>query len=270
MHQLVAQLSQYGLALVFANVFLEQIGAPIPALPTLIVAGAFAARGKMDLAAILLVAVAGSVIADTAWYLIGRRQGHKVLKTLCRISLSPDTCVRSTESLFEKAGMRSLLYAKFIPGYSTVAPPLAGITGRSLGAFVVWDGLGSLLWAGSGVVLGLLFHDAVQRVIGYLETLGFWALVLVAAGLAAVVIVKWNERRKARTFFDTIARMTAAELKRRLHEEVPPPVVVDVRNRASETYDPRRIPGAIRMALDELEEKVDSLPRDRQIVLYCT
>jgi len=269
MHQLVAQLSQYGLALVFANVFLEQIGAPIPALPTLIVAGAFAAHGRMHLAAILLVAVAGSVIADTAWYLIGRRQGHRVLKTLCRISLSPDSCVRSTESLFERAGMPSLLYAKFIPGYSTVAPPLAGITGRSLGAFVVWDGLGSLLWAGSGVVLGLLFHNAVQRVIGYLETLGFWAVVLLAAGLAAVVIVKWNERRKARTFLD-IARMTVADLKRRLHEEEPPPLVVDVRNRASETYDPRRIPGAIRMALDELEEKVDKLPRDRQIVPYCT
>jgi len=269
MQQLVAQLSQYGLALVFANVFLEQIGAPIPALPTLIVAGAFAAHGKMDLAAILLIAVAGSVIADTAWYLIGRRQGRRVLKTLCRISLSPDTCVRSTEYLFEKAGMPSLLYAKFIPGYSTVAPPLAGITGRSLGAFVVWDGLGSLLWAGSGVVLGLLFHNAVQRVIGYLETLGFWAVVLLAAGLAAVVVVKWNERRKARKFLD-IARMTVADLKRRLHEEVPPPLVVDVRNRSSETYDPRRIPGALRMALDELEEKVDSLPHDRQIVLYCT
>jgi membrane protein DedA with SNARE-associated domain len=269
MHQLVAQLSQYGLALVFANVFLEQIGAPIPALPTLIVAGAFAAHGRMDLVAILLVAVAGSVIADTAWYLIGRRQGHRVLKTLCRISLSPDSCVRSTESLFERAGMPSLLYAKFIPGYSTVAPPLAGITGRSLGAFVVWDGLGSLLWAGSGVVLGLLFHNAVQRVIGYLETLGFWAVVLLAAGLAAVVIVKWNERRKARSFLD-IARMTVADLKRRLHEEEPPPLVVDVRNRASETYDPRRIPGAMRMALDELEEKVDKLPRDRQIVPYCT
>jgi membrane protein DedA with SNARE-associated domain len=269
MEEIVAQLSRFGVALVFANVFLEQIGAPIPALPTLIVAGAFAAHGRMHLAGILLVAVAASVIADTAWYLIGRRQGRKVLKTLCRISLSPDSCVRSTESLFEKAGMSSLLYAKFIPGYSTVAPPLAGITGRSLGAFVAWDALGSLLWAGSGVVLGLLFHNTVQRVIGYLETLGFWAVVLVAAALAAVVIVKWNERRKVRRLLD-IARITVGELKRRLKEDQPPPVIVDVRNRAGHSYDPRRIPGAVRMALDEIDEKVDQLPRDRDIVLYCT
>ena len=269
MHALVEQLGRYGLALVFGNVFLEQLGAPIPALPTLIVAGAFAANGRMNLATILLVAVAGSVMADAVWYGIGRRQGRRVLKTLCRISLSPDSCVRQTESLFEKAGMPSLLYAKFIPGYSTVAPPLAGITGRSAGAFLVWDGLGSLLWAGSGVVLGLLFHNAVQRVIGYLEALGSGAVVVVAAGLAAFVVFKWYERRTSRTLLD-IARISVAELKRRLTEDEPPPFVVDVRNRSSHRYDPRRIPGALRMALDELDAGIGGLPRDRDIVLYCT
>jgi membrane protein DedA with SNARE-associated domain len=269
MHELVIQLSRYGLALVFCNVFLEQIGAPIPALPTLIVAGAFAAHGRMSLVNILLVAVAGSLIADTAWYLLGRRQGRRVLKTLCRISLSPDSCVRSTESLFEKAGMPSLLYAKFIPGYSTVAPPLAGITGRSLGAFLIWDGLGSLLWAGSAAVVGHLFHNTIQRVIENLEALGSWAGALLAAGLAAVVAVKWNERRKSRKLLD-LARITVAELQRSLLEDQPPPLVVDVRSRASHTYDPRRIPGALRMALDELDEKIGELPRDRDIILYCT
>jgi membrane protein DedA with SNARE-associated domain len=269
MHELALQLGRYGLALVFCNVFLEQIGMPIPALPTLIVAGAFAAHGRMSLGRILLVAVAGSLIADAAWYWMGRRQGRRILKTLCRISLSPDSCVRSTESLFEKAGMPSLLYAKFIPGYSTVAPPLAGITGRSLGAFLVWDGLGSLLWAGSAVVVGLLFHNAVQDAIGWLETLGSGAVALLAAGLAAIVAVKWTERRKSRKLLD-LARITVAELKRRLLEEQPPPLVVDVRNRSSHTYDPRRIPGALRMALDEIDEKIGELPRDRDIILYCT
>ena len=269
MEQLFLQLGRYGLALVFANVFLEQIGAPIPALPTLIVAGALAAYGRMNIVAILAAAVAAALLADSAWYLIGRRQGHRVLKTLCRISLSPDTCVRQTELLFEKAGMPSLLYAKFIPGFSTVAPPLAGITGRSLNAFVVWDGLGSLLWAGTGVVLGVLFHGAVGRLIGYLETMGFWAILVLALGLVVVVIIKWTERRKSKTFLD-IARMSVAELKRRLREDEPPPLIVDVRNRASHGYDPRRIPSAVRMALDELDAKVDELPRDRQIVLYCT
>lgn len=200
---------------------------------------------------------------------MGRQQGRRVLKTLCRISLSPDSCVRSTESLFEKAGMPSLLYAKFIPGYSTVAPPLAGITGRSLGAFLVWDGLGSLLWAGSAVVIGLLFHNAVQEAIGSLQTLGSGAVAVLAAGLAVVVVLKWNERRKSRKLLD-LARITVADLQRRLLEDQPPPLVVDVRSRASHTYDPRRIPGALRMALDELDEKIDELPRDRDIILYCT
>lgn len=269
MEQLVLQLGRYGLALVLCNVFLEQIGAPIPAFPTLVVAGALAAYGKMHIAAILVVAVAGSLAADTIWYLIGRRQGHRVLKTLCKISLSPDSCVRQTETLFEKAGMPSLLYAKFIPGFSTVAPPLAGITGRSLGAFVIWDGLGSLLWAGTGVVLGLLFHNAVGRLIARLETMGYWAVGIVAAALAVVVVLKWRERRKARTLLD-IARITVHDLKRRLRDDRPPPLIVDVRNHASHTYDPRRIPGASRMAIDELDEKVDALPRDRDIIVYCT
>jgi membrane protein DedA with SNARE-associated domain len=269
MHELVDQLGRYGLALVFCNVFLEQIGAPIPALPTLIVAGAFAAHGRMSLATILFVAVAGSLIADSAWYLMGRRQGRRVLKTLCRISLSPDSCVRSTEALFEKAGMPSLLYAKFIPGYSTVAPPLAGITGRGLGAFLVWDGLGSLLWAGSAVVTGLLFHQTIQKVIENLESLGSWAVFVLAAGLAAVVVVKWYERHKSRKLLD-LARVSVADLQRSLLEDQPPPLIVDVRSRASHTYDPRRIPGALRIALDELDTHVDQLPRDRDIVLYCT
>jgi membrane protein DedA with SNARE-associated domain len=268
MESLIADLVRYGLLIVFANVFLEQIGAPIPALPTLIVAGALAAQGKMGLPSLLGVALLASVAADTVWFLLGRWQGHRVLKTLCRLSLSPDTCVRGTEDMFERAGMPSLLYAKFIPGYSTVAPPLAGAMGQSLGAFLLWDGFGSLLWLGSGVLLGGIFHRAIDRVVDYLETLGFWALVVLAAGLLLVIAVKWWQRKRFSRLLH-LARISVADLKRMM-DAGEAPTIVDVRNHAAHLHDPRRIPGALRVTFDEIDEKLAGLPRDREVILYCT
>lgn len=268
MEQLVAYLIEYGPLVVFANVFLEQIGAPIPALPTLIVAGALVARERMELIPLLAAALLGSVLADVVWFLIGRWQGHRVLKTVCRISLSPDSCVRGTEALFERAGLPSLLFAKFIPGYNTVAPPLAGAMGASLGAFLVWDAFGSLLWIGSGVVLGVLFHKTVDRVIEYLETLGLWALAVLGIGLLLVVAFKWWQRWRTIKIL-RLARITAGELKALL-DSGEPPVIVDVRTKNAHRYDPRRIPGALHMTLDEIGEKVADLPKEREIVLYCT
>jgi len=268
MESLIADLVQYGLYIVFANVFLEQIGAPIPALPTLIVSGALAAQGQMSLPGLLAVALAASVSADTIWFLLGRWQGHRVLKTVCRLSLSPDSCVRGTEDMFERVGMPSLLYAKFIPGYSTVAPPLAGATGRGLGAFLLWDSFGSLLWLGSGVLLGGIFHRAIDRVVDYLETMGFWALVVIAMGLLLVVAAKWWQRKRfSRKLYQ--ARISVADLKR-LMDSGKAPAIVDVRNHSAHIYDPRWIPGALRITFEELDEKLAELPRDREVVLYCT
>jgi membrane protein DedA with SNARE-associated domain len=268
MEQIVAHLIQYGLLVVFANVFLEQVGAPIPALPTLVVAGALAARGRMDVATLLAVALAGSVLADTIWFLIGRWQGHRVLRTVCKLSLSPDSCVRGTEDLFERAGMPSLLYAKFIPGYNTIAPPLAGAMGKTLGSFLFWDSLGSLFWLGSGVTVGFVFHRAVDRALQYLETLGYWAMGVVGAILLLVIAAKWWQRRRVRKLLK-LARISVDELKRMIAAGEAP-VIVDVRNRSAHLHDPRRIPGALRMTVDEIETRLNGLPRDREIVLYCT
>lgn len=265
MDPLLARLAQHGIALVFANVFLEQIGVPIPALPTLIVAGSWAAEGRVGLVPLLAAALAGSILADTVWFLIGRWQGRRVLRLVCRISLSPDSCVRQTESLFERRGMLSLLFAKFVPGYNTVAPPLAGAMGTSLPSFLLWDGLGSLLWIGFGVTLGWIFRGTVERVLGYLETLGFWALLVVGAVLALVVIVKLWQRRRLRRYLDQ-ARISVPELHLLL-ESGEPPVIVDVRSRSSHLAG--CIPGALQMALEELDEKLKHLPRDGEVVLYC-
>src|SRR5882724_10295717 len=163
---------RYGVTLVFLNVFAEQIGAPIPAVPALVIAGALTRDGRMSSTHVLIAAVVASLIADLIWFELGRRFGYRILRTLCRISLSPDSCVRETEARFERWGLKSLLIAKFIPGFSTVAPPLAGAAGRSTLAFVIYDGVGALIWAGSAVAAGRAFHTAIDRVLSALESLG--------------------------------------------------------------------------------------------------
>jgi membrane protein DedA with SNARE-associated domain len=267
MHKLVTILLRYGIAVIFGNVFLEQLGAPIPALPTLIVAGALVQGGRMHLGPVLAAALVASLLADTIWFLVGRWQGHRVLRTVCRLSLSPDSCVRGTEDLFERAGMPSLLYAKFVPGYNTIAPPLAGAMNKTLVSFLFWDGLGSLLWLGSGLLLGYVFHHAVDQVLYHLENLGFWAGVVLVAALALVILSKWWQRRRVRKIL-RLARISVAELKR-LMDSGNAPTIVDVRNRSSHLHDPRRVPGALRMTIDEIDVRLGELPRDREIILYC-
>jgi membrane protein DedA with SNARE-associated domain len=268
MKELAEQLVRFGLPFVFANVFLEQAGLPIPAVPTLVVAGALAADGRLPGLALVAGALAACILADFLWYRLGRVHGHRILRILCRISLSPDSCVRQTETLFERYGVRSLLFAKFVPGLSTVAPPLAGAIGARTGQFLLYDGGGAVLWAGSALAAGALFHGAIDRVLAFLAGMGFWALVALGAGLALFIALKWWERRRLYKVL-RLARITAEELHR-LMGEGKDPIVADVRSRGAFRADPRRIPGAIRLELEELDEKLADLPRDRDIVLYCT
>ncbi len=267
MQDLTARVAQYGLPFVFLNVLLEQLGLPIPAFPTLIVTGALVAMGVISGPALLLVAVLGCVLADVAWYALGRRYGHRVLSTLCRISLSPVTCIRQTESLFERWGMRSLVVAKFIPGFSTVAPPVAGATKVGWPPFLIFDTLGAVVWTGAGIGLGLIFSGAIDRVLEFLTGLGSWALAIIGAGVAGYIYVKWRERRR---FYNELrqVRISVDDL-RRLMDDGLDPLVVDVRSAVARKGDPRRIPGAIGLDMVELERKVPDLPADREIILYC-
>lgn len=269
MESLTQYVVAYGLPLIFAVVLIEQLGAPIPAIPVLVVAGALAVdRDLSAVLEVLLVAVGASLLADSSWFLLGRRQGIRILKTLCRISLSPDSCVRQTESVFERWGMPSLLFAKFIPGFSTVAPPLAGAMGASLPSFLLYDGGGALLWAGAGVAGGMIFHRAVDRVLTYLTSIGSAAFFLLAGALLLFLAFKWWQRRR---FYKVLrmARITVDEL-RRLIDEGHAPVVVDVRTSGALARDPRRIPGATVLEAKDLDARLGELPRDREIILYCT
>jgi membrane protein DedA with SNARE-associated domain len=224
--------------------------------------------GKLSFLALLGAAVAASLIVDTAWYFLGRRYGHRVLKTLCRVSLSPDSCVRQTESIFARWGMASVVAARFITGFSTVAPPLAGAMGAKLPTFLFYDALGTTLWAGTGILLGFVFHRAIEDVLSFLEGLGTGAFYLLGAALLLFVLFKWWQRRR---FYKALrmARITVEEL-RRLFEKGEKPVVVDVRQEGERRREPRKIPGAVTMGASDLDAKLPGIPPEVEIVLYCT
>ncbi len=268
MEQLTALLTQYGLVLVLVNVFLVQAGAPVPAGPTLLVAGALAMGGGLSLPMIIVVAVAASLLGDLIWYVAGRIYGMRVLQLLCRISISPDSCVRQTESRFTRWGAPSLIFAKFIPGFSTVAPPLAGALRVKLGPFLGYSAISAALWSGLAVGAGMLFHRQIDWALAKLTEMGVYALVLLGAALVLFVAVKWWERRR---FFKILrmARISVVELYRMM-EEGQAPVVVDVRSASAREIDPRRVPGSITVDIANLDAHLAELPPDRDIKLYCT
>lgn len=261
-------LVRHGYSLVFASVLAEQLGLPLPAIPVLLAAGALAGSGKLSLWLILALAMAAALMGDVIWYEIGRRRGAKVLNLLCRISLEPDSCVRRTETAFAKHGSRSLLVAKFVPGLSTAAPPLAGVFQMRFSRFLLFDSAGTLLWASLFIGFGFLFSQQIEGIAARAAELGGWLFMLLAAGLAAFLGWKYLQRR--RFLYDLrTARITPEELRAKLDggEAV---VIVDLRHSLDLDADPFAIPGAQHLLMEEFEERHHVLPRDREIVLYCT
>lgn len=268
MVRLIALVLRHGVPLVALNVFLEQIGMPVPAVPTLIVAGSLSRDGRLSSTHLVLASIAASLIADYVWFLLGRRYGYRILRTLCRISLSPDSCVRDTEANFERWGMKSLLVAKFIPGFSTVAPPLAGATGAGSLAFFIYDALGAAIWAGAAVAAGRAFHHQIGYLLRRLEDLGWWSLVILVSVLALVIAIKWWQRLR---FYKQlrVARVTVDELKAMLDSDEAP-VVFDVRTQTNRNRHPVRIPTAIVADHEDIDTHVENLGPTKEIILYCT
>ena len=261
-------ISQYGLIVVFTNVFIEQLGVPVPAIPTLIVAGAFAASGRLSIVAVFVISVVASLIADTAWYVAGRRYGNRVMRMLCWISLTPDSCVSQTQSRFERWGLNALLIAKFVPGISLLAPPLAGATRIGWVPFLVYTAGGAALWVGAGMGGGMLLGSQIERLLSYLERYGSATLLLVVVLVAGYVAFKWWERHRFYAML-RMARISVHELHRLMDAGVAP-LVVDVRSQTARAIEPRHIPGAVHLPLHGFEEHIKEMPRDREIILFCT
>ncbi len=268
MHRAFEFLIHHGYVVLLVWVFAEQVGIPIPAMPLLLAAGALAGTGHLSFFPSVFCAVLGAVAADTIWFQLGRRKGIKILQLLCRISLEPDSCVRRTEGIFSKQGARSLLVAKFIPGLGIVTPPLAGIFHMRSRRFLLFDALGSLLWAGAFTGLGYVFSGQIELVADRLASLGGWLVVLLVGALAAYIAYKFIARQRFLREL-RIARITVEELKEKIDsgEDL---VIVDLRHSLDFEADPETIPGAMHLDAKELEEKNDRLPRDREVILYCT
>jgi membrane protein DedA with SNARE-associated domain/rhodanese-related sulfurtransferase len=250
---------------VFLNILIEQLGAPVPGYPMLMITGALAARGEFNLFALLGTAVAACLIADTVWFMIGRWLGRRVLRTLCQISLSPDGCVRQTESIFTRFGPPSLIVAKFVPGFASVATALAGAMHIRRGPFLFYDLIGSVVWVGVGLGLGWLFSPAIDDIVAGFAQLGKWGLILLVLAIAAFIGMKWWQRYRFNKQL-RMARVSVASLVELL-EAGARPMIVDVRSAAAR--EEGRIPGAIAIVENGLAPELLEHPKDALVVVYC-
>jgi membrane protein DedA with SNARE-associated domain len=258
----------YGYSALFGVMVIEQFVPPLPGEPVLLGAGALAGTGHLRLWFTAALALAGTVVGDLVWYEIGRRGGQRVLKWMCRLSIEPDTCVRSGEDTFARRGASALLIAKFLPGLNSIGQPLAGALGMSRQRFVIFDVLGAVLWVGLYVGLGYAFHDQLAEIAVLADRLGGWAIAIVVGAFGFYLSVKVTRRqlflRQLR-----IARISPEELEAKLAAREPV-FVVDLRHELDVRADPMMIRGAVHMAPAALEQGRDVIPRDRDVVLYCS
>ncbi|MEO6969635.1 MAG: VTT domain-containing protein [Chthoniobacterales bacterium] len=268
MNDALAFLVRHGPLVIFTGVFIEQIGLPIPSIPVLLAAGALVAAGKMNWAVAISSAAVGSLLADLIWYQLGRIRGARILGFLCRISLEPDSCIRSTQDIFLHHGMGAVVAAKFIPGLSTVMPPLAAIFRVPLRRFLLFDGLGCFLYPACVGGLGFLFSDQVVDIMNALGRFGQGGLTVVLGALGAYIGYKYFQRRRLLRRL-RVARITVDELRSK-QEKGEALLVVDLRSELDLKNDPFVIAGALHLHLHDLERRHSEIPRDRDIILYCS
>ena len=264
---------KYAYLILFVWVLVEQLGIPIPSIPLLLTAGTLSATHKMSASVALVCVLSACMLSDSMWYLLGRRYGNKVLKLLCRFSLEASTCVTKTENYFVRRGPVTLLFAKFVPGLSTVAAPIAGQTGMPFARFLLWDIAGSIVWAGAYILAGMFFGDIAQKSAVFFHLLGHFAgavFILMVVGLLIYRVVK------QRRFVASVRamRLEPQELMAMIDEAhqagEATPFIVDLRHPLDYLPDPRVLPGAVRVGPTELALHSDRIPRDRDVILYCT
>lgn len=260
-------------AILFAWVLVEQLGIPVPSVPLLLTAGTLSATHRLHVFSALAAVIAACVLSDSFWYLLGRRFGNRVLSLLCRFSLEASTCVARTESYFSRRGSVTLLFAKFIPGLSTVAAPIAGQTGMAYPRFLAFDLAGSIFWSLSFLLAGWFFGDVAQRSQAFFGVLSHFAAVVFL--LMVVGFFAWRVI-KNRRFLASVRelRLDPEDLKAMMEEAAaegsPQPYIVDLRHPLDYLPDPRVLPGAVRIGPADLARHAEQIPRDRDVILYCT
>lgn len=263
----------YAYLIIFVWVLGEQMGIPIPSIPLLLTVGTLSATHRVSHIYAIPAVLTACAIADSIWFLLGRRYGNSVLKLLCRLSFEASTCVARTEGYFSRRGAVTLLFAKFVPGLSTVAAPIAGQSGMSYPKFLLYDLAGSLIWAEAYILAGRFFGDLIKKsapLFHMVEHSAFFLFIAMVLGFLAYRVFK--QRKFLQQVRDL--RLEPAELKEMLDDaaasHTTPPFIVDLRHPLDYLPDPRVLPGALRIGPNELRQHSEILPRDRDVILYCT
>ena len=258
----------HGYWIVLAVAFADQFGTPIPAIAILLTAGAVAGQGHLSFAGILASAWAGTVAGDAVLYQVGRWRGGPLMRRLCSFSLAPDTCVRKTESSFQRLGWKALVIAKFVPGLALFAAPVAGALRMPFAPFLAFDSIGSLFYNVVVIGLGFALHNQLDRVVGWFHALGRAAIPVVAGAIIAYWAWRIIEKRRVIRAL-RCRRLTPDALRNRL-QSGDPVRILDLRTAIAYEATRQSLPGAIRLDPEELETRHADIPRDCDIVLYCT
>ena len=257
----------------FGWVFLEQIGIPVPSVPIMLAAGTMSAAHKLHIAYAIPVILLASLIADSAWYFLGRRYGTRVLNLLCKFSFEAATCVQKTQGTVGKRGAVTLLFAKFVPGLSTMAPPIAGQAKIPFSEFLVYDTLGTIIWAGAWLFAGRFFGDLAKRSNEFFNILGHFAFALVVVMVIGVLlfrVVKQQRFLRELRGLRLEPEQLLAMIDDARREDKQLPYIVDLRHPLDILPDPRALPGAVIISPQELKSRNSIIPRDRDVILYCT
>lgn len=264
---------RHAYSVLFGWVLVEQAGLPIPSVPLMLAAGTMSAAHKIHLALILPVILLACLMADTMWWWMGRRFGSRVLDILCRMSLDASTCVNRAQGSIARRGGVTLLFAKFVPGVSTIAAPIAGQSGMSYAEFAAYDMTGTLVWAGAWLFAGRFFGDMARRSNQFFGTLTHFAVALVLAMILGIIIYRYVQRQRFLAELRGL-RLEPEQLLAMMDDARSEggqlPFIIDLRHPLDVLTDPEVLPGALRIGPDELKLHRDEIPHDREIVLYCT
>jgi membrane protein DedA with SNARE-associated domain/rhodanese-related sulfurtransferase len=258
----------YGYLLLFVWILIEQLGIPLPATPVLVAAGALSAEHELSFSLALLVGLSATLLADSAWFLVGRAYGHHVLRILCKLSMEPTICVRRTQDSFGRRRQVTLMTAKFVPGLATLAPPVAGQNGMHYAEFLFFDGIGATLWLTALLAIGRFFGDLLKRDPSLLNWVGRFSGALLLLGILGFLVGRLYRRRRVLKQL-VASRLEPEDLKKQLDagELV---YIVDLRHPLELLPDPFMLPGAVHFSPDALTARQSEIPRDRDVVLYCT
>jgi membrane protein DedA with SNARE-associated domain/rhodanese-related sulfurtransferase len=267
MNALVELIQTYGLWLVFLITLLQSVGLPLPAFAVLIVTTAVTPATEANIVILILTGSLGTLAGDLILYFAGKRYGTGILGKLCKISMSPDTCVRSTGDIFERYGAPALTIVKFIPGLSTLAPVVAGVYAMRVTLFVFFSSIAALIYLGAAVTLGAVFRHQVGGLISALSDYGKMGGLFVVVLFGLYLLFKWLRRYRLIRQFET-DRLTVNDLIELIDGESNP-VILDARPIDQRTRN-GFIPGSVPIDENSFNDIADRYAGHKEIVIYCS